>query len=201
MSHQHFVIQCGRCKFIVADSSLPYNYNQELGTILFDSGAKTMTQLSSLLNSKLNGVSVIHNNIACSECSKIIGKYYVEVPQIYTHIKNKIVISTNEILFYVLGMGKIDIDTFFNSNNINDDDIHDRNEIENDKIDSLRDPNPFIIVNQEIDKIQIVLMNVLERLYVLENSKNITSTKFNEQNDDNDNDERVEESSSKRRRN
>ena len=194
MSSQQFVIQCGRCKFIVADSNLPYNYNEELGTILLDLGTKTMTQLSPLLNSKLNGALAIHNNIACSECGKIIGKYYLEVPQAYAHIKNRIVVATNEIIFYVLGFGKIEIDNFFNSNNINDN----RNEIENDRVESPLDPNPLMAVNQEIDKIQIVLMNVLERLYILENSKNLTSI-LNQQDDNNESIE--ESSSSKRRRN
>ena len=187
MTRDHFIIQCARCKFIVADSAQSYSYNQEFRTVLLDSSelssrikvTEGTTQSLAPLKTKLDGETAMYKVTTCIECNKIIGKLYYEVPEKYHYLKSKVMLSKDEILCYVLGRGQIVIDSLFNSNNMisndyclnGDDETIPTFRSEDDQIQPTISYTTIDSVNQEIDKIQLVLISVVQRLSALENSQ------------------------------
>ncbi len=158
------VFQCGRCKTIIGDSTM-FKLSSEVLNVIVLSYAINCSLSKDVIKGKLDSSLCEYIVISCSTCGKSLGKYYTNVGSKYVHLLELYTLSIIDIISYEIGkyapprggVGKPVINTTTNANtgNINSSNLGDHTDIlEN--------------INLEIEKIQHVLLNVIERLSTLE---------------------------------
>ena len=170
MSNHPFVIQCARCKSIVGDSSNVDSYNENRNLIVLNSTINTK-RLPDVIDMNM-GIDVVQfNNVACSECGKTIGKYYLPPSESVNHLISRFTLSMNDVFCYEIGCSTgspfhSDLGFLQDSNPValETRQPSDRNHVDNE----IPKTAALTSVNSEIHKIQVVLMDILHRLNCLE---------------------------------
>jgi hypothetical protein len=163
------VFQCGRCKSIIGDS---FSFDRTIQSLNILSLYHTVnTKISNDIHTgTLESEPSEYRTIQCANCSKTLGKKYTRTPQLLTNLIDKFTFSIDEIKSYELGSARktsSSVDKVNGGNGEKHQLIWSSGNVHTDG------DNPAIVnLNSEIDKIQLVLLNIISRLDVIESKMN-----------------------------
>lgn len=164
------VFQCGRCKSIVGDSFSFDTTIQSLNVILLHHSINTKVS-SDIHNGTLESEPSEFRIIQCLNCNKTLGKKYIRTPQKLMNLIDKFTFSIEEIKSYELGSARINSSSVDKVNGDNDGDKKQLTWMSGNRDNTLPLASDPVItnLNSDIDKIQVVLINIIRRLDELEN--------------------------------
>ena len=163
------VFQCGRCKNIIGDSTHFHCSDETIQICVLD-GATSVKVLPNIASSEADTLSGRFRTIQCSKCLKTLGRQYVTVVNAeYAFIIGKYTFFIANIISYEVGK-------------VSSSESPRKSKSHREAHEGRSDIETIQSINAEIDKIQHVLLNVIERLQTIEDI--VISKQHSESEDD-----------------
>ncbi len=163
------VFSCAKCRTIVGDSFSFLSSNESMQTITLTASSNIQRSADVYTSKSGSDVGSTYFSFTCNNCQCTLGRYYLTTSKDLDDLREKFTFNVNYVSSYELGTsqhGKMPDPIEDGSDKTDKKSVSNNNEDDSALSKTRNDVNGL---NEEVLKVQTVLVGVLERIETLEN--------------------------------